>query len=83
VAWDQTDRQHPASAGTLFRKSTSSKGFHRGVHYRGIATVLPDSGTTEGGLSGDIIRITPQRIIAWGLDGEGTTARDVDAATTH
>ncbi|MFN8102398.1 MAG: hypothetical protein U0Q20_12485 [Mycobacterium sp.] len=45
--------------------------------------MLPDSGTTEGGLSGDIIRITPQRIIAWGLDGEGTTARDVDAATTH
>ena len=50
----------------------------RGVEIRGVATVLPGAGSTEGGLSGDIIRIAPRRIIAWGLDGAGTTARDVD-----
>ena len=48
----------------------------RGIEIRGTATALPGAGTTEGGLSGDIIRITPRRIISWGLDGAGTTARD-------
>ena len=41
-----------------------------------MATALPGEGTTDGGLSGDIIRITPRRVVAWGLDGQGTTARD-------
>lgn len=48
----------------------------RGIEIRGTATVLPGAGTTDGGLSGDIIRIVPRRIISWGLDGVGTTARD-------
>ncbi len=48
----------------------------RGIEIRGTATALPGEGTTEGGLSGDIIRIVPRRIISWGLDGAGTTARD-------
>lgn len=48
----------------------------RGIEVRGTATALPGAGTTEGGLSGDIIRIAPRRIISWGLDGTGTTARD-------
>ncbi|MCV7204634.1 PPOX class F420-dependent oxidoreductase [Mycolicibacterium peregrinum] len=48
----------------------------RGIEIRGTATALPGAGTTEGGLSGDIIRIAPHRIISWGLDGAGTTARD-------
>ena len=52
----------------------------RGIEIRGLATALPGQGTTDGGLSGDIIRIAPRRIVAWGLDVEGTTARDVDEA---
>ncbi|MEN3221008.1 PPOX class F420-dependent oxidoreductase [Mycolicibacterium porcinum] len=48
----------------------------RGIEIRGTATPLPGVGTTDGGLSGDIIRITPRRIISWALDGAGTTARD-------
>lgn len=49
----------------------------RGIEIRGIGTALPAAGSTEGGLSGDIIRITPRRIVAWGIDSSGTTARDV------
>ncbi len=30
----------------------------------------------DGGLSGDIIRLTPTRIVSWGIDGEGTQARN-------
>ncbi|WP_243858317.1 PPOX class F420-dependent oxidoreductase [Mycobacterium sp. DL440] len=48
----------------------------RGIEIRGTAMALPGVGTTDGGLSGDIIRIVPRRIISWGLDGAGTTARD-------
>lgn len=48
----------------------------RGIEIRGTATALPGVGTTEGGLSGDIIRIAPRRIVSWGLDRAGTTARD-------
>ncbi len=50
----------------------------RGVEIRGLATALPGAGSTADGLSGDIIRIAPRRIVSWGLDGVGTTARDVD-----
>ena len=50
----------------------------RGLEIRGVATVLPGAGETAGGLSGDIIRIAPRRIVAWGLDGEGTSARDCE-----
>lgn len=49
----------------------------RGIEIRGIATALPGAGRTEDGLSGDIIRITPRRIVAWGLDSAGTSARDI------
>ncbi|WP_375538348.1 hypothetical protein [Mycolicibacterium sp. CBMA 311] len=41
------------------------------------AQVRPGEGSTEGGLSGDIIRLTPNRVISWGIDGEGTQARNV------
>ena len=50
----------------------------RGIEIRGTATVHPGAGSTEGGLSGDIIRITPRRIVSWGLGGAGTSARSVD-----
>ena len=49
----------------------------QGIEIRGAAQVLPGAGSTDGGLTGDIIRITPTRIVAWGIDGEGTRARNV------
>lgn len=49
----------------------------RGIEIRGQAEVLPGQGPTGGGLSGDVIRIHPRRIVAWGLDGNGTQARNV------
>ena len=49
----------------------------QGIEIRGAAQVLPGAGSTDGGLTGDIIRITPARIVAWGIDGEGTRARNV------
>ncbi len=45
----------------------------RGIEIRGIAQALAGAG---GGLSGDIIRLTPTRIVTWGIDGEGTRARN-------
>lgn len=48
----------------------------QGIEIRGTATALPGQGSTDDGLSGDIIRIVPRRIISWGLDSGGTTARD-------
>ncbi|CAM3617798.1 PPOX class F420-dependent oxidoreductase [Tsukamurella ocularis] len=45
-----------------------------GIEIRGEGQLLPGAG---GGFSGDIIRIRPQRIVSWGLDGDGTHARDV------
>ncbi|MBF6081312.1 PPOX class F420-dependent oxidoreductase [Nocardia cyriacigeorgica] len=49
----------------------------RGIEIRGRATAIPaaDSGSTR--LSGDVIRIEPQRIISWGLDQPQVTARNV------
>jgi len=49
----------------------------QGIEIRGAAQALPGAGGTAGGLTGDIIRITPTRIVAWGIDGEGTRARNV------
>ncbi|OHT84960.1 PPOX class F420-dependent oxidoreductase [Mycobacteroides saopaulense] len=46
-----------------------------GVEIRGAAQVLPGRGSTDDGLSGDIIRITPQRIISWGIDHPQTRGR--------
>lgn len=49
----------------------------QGVEIRGTAEVLPGQGSTAGGLSGDIIRVTPHRIISWGIDHPETHARKV------
>ncbi|MUM17011.1 PPOX class F420-dependent oxidoreductase [Mycobacterium sp. CBMA271] len=49
----------------------------QGVEIRGTAEALPGQGSTDGGLSGDIIRITPHRIISWGIDESGTRGRKV------
>ncbi|MFA4081410.1 PPOX class F420-dependent oxidoreductase [Mycobacteroides salmoniphilum] len=48
----------------------------RGIEVRGAAQAMPGQGSTDGGLSGDIIRITPHRIISWGIDGPQTRGRE-------
>ncbi len=48
----------------------------QGIEVRGTARALPGEGSTDGGLSGDIIRLTPTRIVSWGIDSEGTRARN-------
>lgn len=48
----------------------------QGIEVRGTAQALPGEGSTDGGLSGDIIRLTPTRIVSWGIDREGTRARN-------
>ncbi len=48
-----------------------------GIEIRGIATVHVGAGSTSGGLSGDIIRIEPKRVISWGINGPGTRSRTV------
>ena len=48
-----------------------------GIEIRGTAEVMPGQGSTDGGLSGDIIRITPHRIISWGIDDPQTHGRNV------
>ena len=47
----------------------------QGVEVRGTAQALPGQGSTDDGLSGDIIRITPRRIVSWGIDHPDTRAR--------
>ncbi|MER7082384.1 pyridoxamine 5'-phosphate oxidase family protein [Saccharopolyspora kobensis] len=49
----------------------------RGIEIRGEAEALLGVGSTEGGLSGDVIRIRPKRILSWGIDSERLQARDV------
>jgi pyridoxamine 5'-phosphate oxidase family protein len=48
----------------------------QGIEIRGTATTLPRERPASDGFSGDVLRITPRRIVAWGLDGAGTRARD-------
>ncbi|WP_286144046.1 PPOX class F420-dependent oxidoreductase [Mycobacterium sp. D16R24] len=48
-----------------------------GIEVRGTAEVMPGQGSTSGGLSGDIIRITPHRVISWGIDDPQTRGRRV------
>ena len=49
----------------------------RGIEIRGEAEALYGQGPTDGGLSGDVIRIHPRRVVAWNLDRGGTQARTV------
>ncbi|MFI8460616.1 PPOX class F420-dependent oxidoreductase [Kitasatospora sp. NPDC085464] len=53
----------------------------RGVEIRGRATALATGGRTHNpNLAEELIRITPERIVAWGVDAswqEGTNGRDV------
>ncbi len=42
----------------------------RGIEFRGRAEALRDQPPLRPGFSPEIIRLHPQRILAWGLDGE-------------
>ncbi|MFC9238483.1 PPOX class F420-dependent oxidoreductase [Streptomyces decoyicus] len=54
-------------------------GWGRGVEIRGRAEVLTVDAppVAPEHFSRDIIRVRPQRVIAWNLETRGTTARDV------
>ncbi|TQM31717.1 PPOX class F420-dependent oxidoreductase [Nocardia bhagyanarayanae] len=49
----------------------------RGIEIRGVAEPLRDAVDSSGGLSGEVIRIHPRRIISWGLDSPRPVGRDV------
>ena len=56
----------------------------RGIEIRGTAEALAEGGKEFGPHFGsEVIRITPRRIIGWGIDADafsGTNARNVEAA---
>lgn len=51
----------------------------RGVEIRGTAEALDDVEPPRQGMSREVIRVTPRRIISWGVDPErpGHSARNV------
>lgn len=51
----------------------------RGVEIRGTAEALQDVDPPRQGMSREVIRVTPRRIISWGVDPErpGHSARNV------
>lgn len=54
----------------------------RGVEIRGEAETIVGSDGSDGGMSGDVIRIHPRRVLSWGLEKgepEGLRARDVES----
>ena len=55
----------------------------RGIEIRGTAEALTDADLPRPGFSGELIRITPNRVLGWGLDTDAfapPNARDVDSA---
>lgn len=51
----------------------------RGIEIRGTAEALEDVDPPRKGMSREVIRVTPRRIISWGIDTErpGQNARNV------
>lgn len=51
----------------------------RGIEFRGTAAALADVDPPRPGMSRELIRVTPRRIISWGLDPDhpGRSARNV------
>jgi pyridoxamine 5'-phosphate oxidase family protein len=56
----------------------------RGVEIRGTAEAIEDEDPPMPPMSRQVIRITPRRVISWGIDKghPGRSARDVPATTT-
>lgn len=50
----------------------------RGVEVRGLARTYDGDRARAVGLSGEVIRIRPRKIIAWGLDDQRMTSRKVE-----
>jgi pyridoxamine 5'-phosphate oxidase family protein len=52
----------------------------RGVEIRGDAEALDNQDPQRPGLSGELIRIHPKRVISWGIEpgAEGMRARDIE-----
>lgn len=49
----------------------------RGIEIRGIAKALEAAAPPQGGMTGDVIRIYPRRIVSWGIDEKSRSARNV------
>lgn len=49
----------------------------RGIEIRGTAQAMTDHQASSNYTSDEVIRITPHRVISWGLDGDGMRARNV------
>jgi PPOX class probable F420-dependent enzyme, MSMEG_5819 family len=57
----------------------------RGVEIRGVAEALTDQAPHRPGMSAEVIRIHPRRILSWGIepDHAGMHARDVTGSDAH
>lgn len=49
----------------------------RGIEIRGTAQAMTSQQTSSNYSSDEVIRITPHRVISWGIDGDGMQARNV------
>lgn len=52
----------------------------RGLEMRGRAAILRDELPLMEGFSNERLRLHPQRIIAWNLDGPGSNGRNIEPA---
>ncbi len=50
----------------------------RGIEIRGSAETVVGSDGSDGGMSGDVIRVRPRRVLSWGIN-DGPEARTMDA----
>lgn len=72
-------RTHPAVALVVDDIESIDPWKVRGVEIRGRAEALDDAAPPRAGMSREVIRIHPQRIISWGIEptDPGAHARDV------
>lgn len=72
-------RAHPAVALVVDDLASVDPWRVRGVEIRGQAEALEGTAPAAAGMSREVIRIHPQRIISWGIDPDdpGAHARDV------
>jgi pyridoxamine 5'-phosphate oxidase family protein len=75
-------RQHPGVALVIDDIASVDPWQVRGVEIRGQAEALADVEPPRPGMSTEIIRIHPRRVISWGVDPDlpGTHGRDLGGA---